>query len=223
MTDKELFDALYAKDVSEKIEKKNNLNYLSWAWAWAEFKKAYPDAEYSVAKNDENIPLFGNSQIGYFVYTTVTAGSKTYEMWLPVMDNRNNPIKNPNSFEINKSVMRCLAKNIAMFGLGLYIYAGEDLPDVEPDTQDEQPPKQATGKKKQNPKEPKPQKQPEQELNEQAQRDLAKKNLLDAVAEKGLVPEQVSVIIGETFPGKSKFAELNLTEIQKLTTIIKGD
>ena len=66
--------------------------------------------------------------MGYMVQTEVTAGDKTYEMWLPVMDIRNNTVLQPKMTEINKAIMRCLTKNLAMFGLGLYIYAGEDLP-----------------------------------------------------------------------------------------------
>lgn len=124
------FEEVYAINVNEKTEKKGNLTYLSWAWAWAEFKKAYPDATYKV---DQFGGLFctGNEKIGYMVRTEVTAGEQTYEMWLPVMDMRNNTVLAPKMTEINKTIMRCLTKNLAMFGLGLYIYAGEDLPEGE--------------------------------------------------------------------------------------------
>lgn len=124
------FEEVYAINVNEKTEKKGNLTYLSWAWAWAEFKKAYPNATYKV---DQFNGLFctGNEKIGYMVRTEVTAGEQTYEMWLPVMDMRNNTVLAPKMTEINKTIMRCLTKNLAMFGLGLYIYAGEDLPEGE--------------------------------------------------------------------------------------------
>ena len=125
------FNELYALNVNEKTEKKNNLTYLSWAWAWAEFKKAYPEANYEIVQNPDGLPFF-ESKEGYMVYTKVTAGGQTYEMWLPVMDYKNKALQgNATMFDINKTVMRCLTKNLAMFGLGLYIYAGEDLPEGE--------------------------------------------------------------------------------------------
>lgn len=116
-------------NVNDKTDKKNNLTYLSWAWAWAEFIKVYPESTYKIHKNEDSIPVFGNEHMGYMVYTSVTVEDITHEMWLPVMDYRNKAIKNPDMFDINKTVMRCLTKNLAMFGLGLYIYAGEDLPE----------------------------------------------------------------------------------------------
>lgn len=142
---KKKFTELYSLDVSEYVEKKQGLSYLSWAYAWAQFKKLYPDATYEVKKDEDGRCYFGHGDIGYMVYTSVTAGSLTYEMWLPVMDNANKSMKLDSytyqtrggektveaisMFDINKAVMRCLVKNLAMFGLGLYIYAGEDLPE----------------------------------------------------------------------------------------------
>lgn len=125
------FEEVYNINVNEFTEKKNGLTYLTWAHAWKEFKKAYPDANYTIRETVDGIQCFGNEQLGYMVYTTVTADNQTYTMWLPVMDFRNKPILKPNMFDINKTIMRCLTKNLAMFGLGLYIYAGEDLPDGE--------------------------------------------------------------------------------------------
>lgn len=122
------FEEVLKIDVSGKTEKKGNLTYLSWAWAWAEFKKVYPDATYEVKKFD-GIPYVHDGDTGYMVYTSVTADGLTYEMWLPVMDSRNKTLMNATMFDINKTIMRCLTKNLAMFGLGLYIYAGEDLPE----------------------------------------------------------------------------------------------
>jgi hypothetical protein len=124
------FEQLYALNVNDKAEKKNNLTYLSWAWAWAEFVKVYPEAKYEVVKNENMMPYF-KDESGAFCYTRVTAGGLTHEMWLPVMDYKNQALKAPNAFDVNKTVMRCLTKNLAMFGLGLYIYAGEDLPEGE--------------------------------------------------------------------------------------------
>lgn len=124
------FEEVYAINVNDKTEKKGSLTYLSWAFAWAEFKKVYPDATYRINRF-EGTYCTGNEKMGYMVQTEVTAGEQTYEMWLPVMDMRNNTILQPKMTEINKTIMRCLTKNLAMFGLGLYIYAGEDLPESE--------------------------------------------------------------------------------------------
>lgn len=142
---REKFAELYSLNVNEYVEKKQGLSYLSWSFAWAEFKKIYPDATYDVKKDENGRCYFGDENIGYMVYTSVTAGGLTYEMWLPVMDNNNKAMKLNaytystrngdktveaiSMFDINKAVMRCLVKTLAMFGLGLYIYAGEDLPE----------------------------------------------------------------------------------------------
>ena len=112
-------------------EKKGGLTYLSWANAWGEFKKVHPNSTYNILKNEENIPLFGNEKLGYMVYTNVTVADITHEMWLPVLDFKNKAMKNPDMYAINKSVMRCLTKNLAMFGLGLNIYQGEDFPESQ--------------------------------------------------------------------------------------------
>lgn len=125
----EHFKKLNSLDVNGHTEKKNGLTYLSWAWAWAEIKKIYPDATYKILKNADNLPMFGNEKNGYMCYTEITLDGMTYEMWLPIMDFKNKSILQPTTFDINKTVMRCLTKNLAMFGLGLYIYAGEDMPE----------------------------------------------------------------------------------------------
>ena len=138
------FEELYGLDVNAKTEEKNGLKYLSWAWAWAEFKKVYPEATYEVVKFD-GLPYCYDPNTGYMVYTKVTAEGITHEMWLPVMDGANHamkaepynvktkykeiPVEPATMFDVNKAIMRCLTKNLAMFGLGLYIYAGEDLPE----------------------------------------------------------------------------------------------
>ena len=153
---KAMFDALYSLDLSDKLEKRENdkLSYLSWANAWAEFKRAYPNAEYRIIKDPTtNLPYFNDPNTGLIVYTEVTADNQTYEMWLPVMDAKNKAMKEQpytyqvydsykktyvektvqaaTMFDINKAIMRCLVKNLAMFGLGLYVYAGEDLSNEE--------------------------------------------------------------------------------------------
>lgn len=144
-----IFENLFKLNVNEQVEKKNGLNYLSWVYAWAEVKKRYPEATYEVKRFGENqLPYVYDENTGYMVFTTVTIEGLTHEMWLPVMDGANKAMKNKpytydtrykkgvvveaaTMFDINKTIMRCLAKNLAMFGLGLYIYAGEDLPESE--------------------------------------------------------------------------------------------
>ncbi len=139
MNEKISFEKVYGINVNDKTERKGQLTYLSWAWAWAEFKKIYPDAMYKVDQFDGTY-CTGNPALGYMVRTEVTADGLTYEMWLPIMDGRNQTIYEPKMTEVNKTIMRCLTKNLAMFGLGLYIYAGEDLPESEDGGNDNQNP-----------------------------------------------------------------------------------
>lgn len=169
------FEEIYAINVNEKTETKDGLTYLSWAWAWAEFKKIYPDASYDIERDECGRCYFGDPDIGYMVYTAVLADGIRHTMWLPVLDGAGNAmkrepytyeVKNKNfkyatkdkqngkyydkygneqteyitkkvaamtMFDVNKTIMRCLTKNLAMFGLGLYIYAGEDLPEGDGD------------------------------------------------------------------------------------------
>jgi len=118
-----IWKTLSAIDVSEHVEKKGNLSYLSWAWAWGTLMKHYPMAGYQF-RADEVHP---DGTVTVHCEVEIHALRRT--MWLPVMDHKNKPISNPNSFDINSSKMRCLTKCMAMFGLGHYIYAGEDLPE----------------------------------------------------------------------------------------------
>jgi hypothetical protein len=120
-------------NVNDHTEKKNGLTYLSWAWAWAKVLEADPAANYEV----KTFPHMDNPGLtlpymdlggSCFVWVTVTIHGKPMTVQLPVMDYRNKCIPAPNAFDINTSIMRCLVKGIAMHGLGLYIYAGEDLP-----------------------------------------------------------------------------------------------
>ena len=164
------FEQLNNINVQDKIEKKNGLSYLSWAWAWQEIKKRHSSIQYEVVKNESGLPFF-KSEEGYMVYTKVTIDDITHEMWLPVMDGANKAMKSEpytykvqkkewstkynkyirskdskgnylfeekqveaaTMFDINTAIMRCLVKNVAMHGLGLYIYAGEDIPSAEKD------------------------------------------------------------------------------------------
>jgi len=115
-------------NVNDHIEKKNGLSYLSWAWAWAEVLKIDPLATWEVAGLN-NQPVMFLPDGSALVNVQVTIKGHTKGCLLPVMNHRNQAIKNPDAFAINTALMRCLAKAIAMHGLGLYIYAGEDLPE----------------------------------------------------------------------------------------------
>lgn len=150
-----VFEDLNVLNINGHTEKKKvegkELTYLSWPWAWAEVKKRYPDAHYTIWKNAEGLPYTEDPQTGYMVYTSVTIDGVTHEMWLPVMNGANRAMRRvpyeyttkygkksveaATMMDINKTIMRCLVKNLAMFGLGLYIYAGEDLPEVEQEEQ----------------------------------------------------------------------------------------
>jgi hypothetical protein len=117
-------------NVNDHLEKKGNLSYLSWAWAWAEVLKIDPAASW-VAHEWNDRPAMFLPDGSAMVKVSVTVKGDTKLCVLPVMDNRNRAIQNPDAFAVNTAIMRCLAKAIAMHGLGLYIYAGEDLPEAE--------------------------------------------------------------------------------------------
>jgi len=127
-----VWNELSQVDCSEHTEKKGKLTYLSWAWSWGITMEHFPDAQYTFqAFNDGNETM--QDTMFYpdgsaSVHVTVNIGELTRSMWLPVMDYKNNAISNPNSRQISDAKMRCLVKCIAMFGLGHYVYAGEDLP-----------------------------------------------------------------------------------------------
>ena len=151
----ETFETLSKINVNEHTEDKNGLTYLSWVWAWSEFKKQCPKADYEIIKQENGLPYVFDENTGYMVFTKATDGNEWKEMWLPVMDGNNKAMLNKpykykvkeyidgkatgnyvekevmpaTMFDINKTIMRCLVKNLAMFGLGIYIYAGEDLPE----------------------------------------------------------------------------------------------
>ena len=149
--------AINCNDKTEKKSNGSvELTYLSWCYAWSEVKKIYPKAVYEILKFGENkLPYVFDEKTGYMVFTRVEIEGVEHEMWLPVMDSANKAMKDKpytykvkeydygkwtgnyvdktvepaTMFDINKTIMRCLTKNLAMFGLGLYIYAGEDLPE----------------------------------------------------------------------------------------------
>lgn len=135
------FEMLSKVNVNKFVEKKNGLTYLSWAYAWSEVKSNCPDATYEIGETEYD------ESLGFMCHTSVTIDGETLPMWLPVMDGANKSMKKvaykfktkygdkdvaaATTFDINKTIMRCLVKNLAMFGLGIYIFAGDDIPTSE--------------------------------------------------------------------------------------------
>lgn len=166
---KNLFKELYDINVTDKVEQKNGLNYLSWAYAWAEVKKRDEHANYEIERfGENNSPYLYDDKLGYMVFTNMTIFDEKHMMWLPVMDAANKAmldhsytyevnvydynketkkreivgketkkVEPATMFDINKTLMRCLVKNIAMFGLGLSLYTGEDLPEQQITTKED--------------------------------------------------------------------------------------
>lgn len=219
-TKKSAFDILNAIDVNDRTEVKDTgstkLKYLSWAWAWSEVKKKFPDAIYEIIKFN-GIPYVYDPLTGYMVYTTVTIQGITHEMWLPVMDGQNRAMKAEpyqvqteyktltvpaaTMFDINKTIMRCLTKNLAMFGLGLYIYAGEDLPeDSEEATETAS---QATAKPAKVNSKPKAAEPTQAAPQAQTQRSPARQKLADYCKEAGLTVEEQHEIVRQCGLSKS--------------------
>lgn len=126
------FSKLNAINVNDKVEKKAGLTYLSWAWAWGEVKKLFPDATYTIYENENGWNYHTDGRTCW-VKTGVTVNGIEHIEYLPVMDNRNNSIgvDKVTSFDVNKAIQRSLTKAVARHGLGLYIYAGEDLPEAD--------------------------------------------------------------------------------------------
>lgn len=150
-----MFEELSKINVNDKVEKKNGLSYLSWTYAWSKIKEKCPNATYEIKKYENNLPYVYDENTGYMVFTTMTINDISHEMWLPVMDGNNKAMLNQpytykvkeyadgqatgnyidkrvekaTMFDINKTIMRCLVKNMAMFGLGIYLYSGEDYPE----------------------------------------------------------------------------------------------
>lgn len=122
-------NTLLKLNVNEHTEKKGNLTYLSWAWAWAEALKADPAATFEVLMFGDK--CFTDINGTAMVWVTATMFGKAMTCQLPVMDHRNKPITNPDAFAVNTAIMRCLTKALSLHGLGLYIYAGEDLPEAD--------------------------------------------------------------------------------------------
>ena len=145
------FDALYNMNLGDKVEKKDNLSYLTWSEAWKAFKEVYPSATFRVITNpDTKLPYFVDPNVGFMVFTEVTADDLNQQCFLPVLNSSMKPMRleaynytvydkqnkrqiektceGASMFDINKTIMRCLVKNLALFGLGLKLYQGEDIP-----------------------------------------------------------------------------------------------
>lgn len=125
-----VFETLNKIDVSEHIEKKNGLSYVSWAWAWKILKDNFPDAQYKVYENEQGWNYFTDGRTGWVKTGVIVEGLEHIE-YLPIMDyqNKSIPLEKITSFDVNKAIQRSLTKAIGRHGLGLYVYAGEDLPE----------------------------------------------------------------------------------------------
>lgn len=191
------FAELNSIDVKDKIEKKNGLSYLSWAYAWAELKKRHPDASYTVYENKDEVNYFTDGKTAW-VKTGVTVNGLEHIEYLPVMDYKNKsiPVENITSFDVNKAIQRSLTKAVARHGLGLYIYAGEDLPDKT----DAEPVKTKATKK---PKEVKVEEPVQEETDDFFTKDEIIENFKDMIemteteeALKSLFKENKTIIMG---------------------------
>jgi hypothetical protein len=181
----EVWKTLSRVDVSEHVEKKAGLSYLSWAWAWGVLMEHYPEARYYFLENEIH------PDHSVTVTCEVQIGDVKRVMWLPVMDHRNRAIENPDARQISDAKMRCLVKCLGIFGLGLSLYAGSDLPMHEPD---EKP------KAKPQPKaEPKPEPKPE----EPAQAKEANKDNTDHID----TPEGAFAVVSHTLEIAKEFCE----------------
>lgn len=200
------FLTLNGINVNDKTEKKNGLTYLSWAWAWGEIKKLFPDATYTIYENKDGWFYHTDGKTAW-VKTGVTVTGIEHIEYLPVMDfkNRSIPADAVTSFDVNKAIQRSLTKAVARHGLGLYIYAGEDLPDGE-----EKPKKSAD------------------EMTAQLEQtytpdDETRRGLIDQIdlAAKGrFTREQVEVACKKRF--KKTLGQLNIDELHAALELIQG-
>lgn len=183
-----IFDTLNSINVGEHIEKKNGLSYLAWAWAWAEVKKKFPEATYTIYENKDGWNYHTDGKTAW-VKTGVTINGLEHIEYLPVMDMRNRsiPVENVTSFDVNKAIQRSLTKACARHGLGLYIYAGEDLPEAE--------------------------QQPVEIPNVSA--DTLRKEIFVIAAAKGYTEEQMTANPYKKY-GNKMFADLTVDELRDL-------
>ncbi len=126
---KSVFETLTAIDFSKWVEQKNGLSYLSWAYAWGMLKKCYPRSEYRIYENEHGMNYHSDKRTCW-VKCSITVEGLEHIEYLPIMDNKNKsiPLEGVTSMDVNKAIQRCLTKAVARHGLGLRVYAGEDLP-----------------------------------------------------------------------------------------------
>lgn len=188
---KSIYSQLASIDVSGKTEKKGKFTYLSWTYAVDQLLQVYPEAKMEVSTNPDGLPFFSSGN-GVFVHCKVTVDGVTREQWHPVMDFKNKSVASPDACQIHTSIQRCMTKAIAMHGLGLNIYAGEDLPLVEADEDPEDPPSTANGKSKSKPttkKSSTDKKKVEAETKTNGSQGLTKDEILEAL--RGAVGKDV--------------------------------
>ncbi len=134
----DVFKTLAAVDCSQHTDKKGNFTYLSWTWAWSLVKSHYPSATFEkvVFHDNQNnpLPFMRDTKGNTYVKTIVTIEGESYAEIYPVLDFKNKAMSFPDSFAVNTALQRCLVKTLAFFGLGLNIYAGEDLPVMDTET-----------------------------------------------------------------------------------------
>ena len=148
MSETNYFVKLFGINVNDKVEKKNGLSYVSWPYAWAEIKKAFPDAVYTVYENRDGWNYHTDGRTCW-VKTGLTVNGIEHIEYLPIMDfkNRSIPLESVTSMDVNKAIQRSLTKAAARHGLGLYVYAGEDLPEEETKKAPEEAPQEVKPKK----------------------------------------------------------------------------
>jgi hypothetical protein len=130
MTDNLAWKQLKSVEIKDMIEKKGKYSYISWAMAWSALCDIYPDATFEKHCNEQGFPVFKDEQGWCFTKVTVTVKGKSVTEMLPVLNNYNKPIKNPDSMDVNTSLQRCLAKAVALHGLGVHVYSGEDIAEI---------------------------------------------------------------------------------------------
>ena len=130
MTDNLAWKQLKSVEIKDMIEKKGKYSYISWAMAWSAQCDIYPDATFEKHCNEQGFPVFKDEQGWCFTKVTVTVKGKSVTEMLPVLNNYNKPIKNPDSMDVNTSLQRCLAKAVALHGLGVHVYSGEDIAEI---------------------------------------------------------------------------------------------
>lgn len=207
-----MINDLMALDVSKHVEKKNGLTYLSWAHAWAEALKADPAATFIVdtfQRADATTVPYMDINGTAMVWVRVTMFGKEMACFLPVMDHRNKPIQTPDAFQVNTAIMRCMTKALALHGLGLHIYAGEDLPMAEEKPKEDKPKAETKSEKKAESKPETPSEQKQDEQKPEATADRASAELFaDGMVE--------FVLVCKTLDGLRSYWKANQTKIDNL-------